>query len=86
MKKLFILVTAILLVSCSEERVEGVTECSCVNVMEWSSDTTNYTVWHTYQINPSDYPCSQNGYTQYISTVTSQTGALVINRFRVECE
>lgn len=95
MKKLLLIITASLILSCSTE--DNTTNrlgeplpnptCECVKIEEFATSATNYTVWTpTGIISPSDYPCSQNGYTQNTYSYLSQTGNNVQVRFRVHCE
>lgn len=85
MKKLVVLLVAILFIGCSteESRVED-TCTSCVEVIEF---TTNHVVWiPTGERRPSDYPCSENGYRGYISSQVQPTGETLVYYFRVECK
>lgn len=96
MKKLLLVITASLILSCSTE--DNTTNrlgepipnptCECVKIEEFATSATNYTVWlPTGIISPSDYPCSQNGYIQLTgSYYNHSTGNTVQERFRVHCE
>ena len=95
MKKLLLIITASLILSCStEDNTNRLGEplpnptCECVKIEEFATSATNYTVWSpTGIISPSDYPCSQNGYIQLTgSYYNHSTGNTVQKRFRVHCE
>lgn len=88
MKKLLLLTTLLLTISCSTESERGTEPCtSCVEVIEYATDATDYSVWNpTGEINPSDYPCSQDGYTEHLYGYLSGTGNYVRVRKRVDCE
>ena len=95
MKKLLLIITATILLSCSTEdnntnrEVAPLpnTTCACVKIEEYATSATDYTVWiPTGIVSPSDYPCSQNGYTQFLYSYLSGTGNTVRVRFRVHCE
>lgn len=87
MKKLILLLltTLLLTISCSTELEKPCT--SCVEVIEYATDATEYSVWNaTGEVNPSDYPCSQDGYTEHLYGYLSGTGNYVRVRKRVDCE
>ena len=93
MKKLLLITLTILTLSCSTEENNRLGEplpnatCACVKIEEYATSATNFTVWTaTGIISPSDYPCSQNGYTQFLYSYLSGTGNTVRVRFRVHCE
>ena len=92
MKKLLLIALTILTLSCSTEESRlgeplPNTTCACVKIEEYATSATDYTVWTpTGIVSPSDYPCSQNGYTQFLYSYLSGTGNTVRVRFRVHCE
>lgn len=96
MKKLIVILTlTILNLSCSTEEDDNrlgepspSATCTCVKIYEYTTTASNYTVWlPTGIITPSDYPCSQNNYTQLTgSYYNPSTGNTVQERFRVHCE
>ena len=92
MKKLLVISLTTLTLSCSTEESRlgeplPNTTCACVKIEEYATSATNFTVWTaTGNITPSDYPCSQNGYTQFLYSYLSGTGNTVRVRFRVHCE
>ena len=94
MKKLLLITLTILTLSCSTEDSSNRlgeplpnTTCACVKIEEYATSATDYTVWTpTGIVSPSDYPCSQNGYTQFLYSYLSGTGNTVRVRFRVHCE
>ena len=93
MKKLLLITLTILTLSCSTEENNRLgeplpnTTCACVKIEEYATSATDYTVWlPTGIISPSDYPCSQNGYTQFLYSYLSGTGNTVRVRFRIHCE
>lgn len=91
MKKISLLAILFTIVSCTTDRANRVaqTGCDCVEIVEYATSSDNFKVWMYVKTLPTNYPCSQNGYTfntaQYddnnvIPKIT------VRERHRVKCE
>ena len=89
MKKLLVLFSAVLLLSCSAEEMsrEGSTECYCIEVVE---ESTNGGEWEeTGETSPSDIRgCNNDGLidNSTITSYTDQNGNHVRVRRKLRCD
>jgi len=89
MKKLITTLLIATLISCSTESSNRTanTDCNCIEVREYALQSENYETWSQISIRETDYSCSMDNYTEFLTQYFNPTiNDVVRERIRISCE